>query len=160
VFPRRRQPSDQAPVDIGCVMIASEGRPIADEVVQRAVDLARPSSATVHVLSIARIWGTSLGFPNPGLMPTKREWDEQRAIVKRAVTFVEKAGLEARGNVIGTRRARKRIVAEARRVGADVIVMGADRDRGLLGDFVWAHEPYRVARRAHVPVHLVQAPGG
>jgi hypothetical protein len=24
-----------------------------------------------------------------------------------------------------------------------------------VGDFVWAHEPYRVARRARVPVYLV-----
>ena len=23
--------------------------------------------------------------------------------------------------------------------------MGCDRDRGLLGDFMWSHEPYRVA---------------
>ena len=33
--------------------------------------------------------------------------------------------------------------------------MGCDPDRGMLGDFVWAHEPYRVARRARVPVYLV-----
>jgi hypothetical protein len=41
-------------------------------------------------------------------------------------------------------------------------VMGCDHDRGLLGDFVWAHEPYRVARRSRVPVYLVRidAPNG
>ena len=34
--------------------------------------------------------------------------------------------------------------------------MGGDRDRGLVGDFIWAHEPYRVARRARIPVYLVR----
>jgi hypothetical protein len=39
----------------------------------------------------------------------------------------------------------------------DAIVMGADHDRGLLGDFVWAHEPYRVSHRSRrIPVFLVQ----
>ena len=34
--------------------------------------------------------------------------------------------------------------------------MGADHDRGILGDFAWQHEPYRVARRSRrVPVYLV-----
>ena len=34
--------------------------------------------------------------------------------------------------------------------------MGADPDRGLLGDFAWQHEPYRVARRSRrIPVYLV-----
>ena len=37
----------------------------------------------------------------------------------------------------------------------DAIVMGCDRNRGLIGDFLWSHEPYRVARRARIPVYLV-----
>jgi len=57
--------------------------------------------------------------------------------------------------VIGTRRAAKRILAEAARFGADAIVMGADPKRVLVGDFLWSQEPYRVARRARVPVYLV-----
>ena len=116
---------------------------------------------TVLVISIARVWGTSLGFPNPGLNPTKREWDAQRLLVREAREALEKAGFDASGHIIGTRRAAKRIVAEATRFRADAIVMGADRDRGLLGDFMWSQEPYRVARRARVPVYLVRldAPG-
>ena len=35
---------------------------------------------------------------------------------------------------------------ESANFGADAIVMGADRNRGLMGDFMWSHEPYRVAR--------------
>ena len=117
--------------------------------------LARPEKADVFVMSIARVWGTSLGFPNPGLQPTRREWDEQRRYVREAVSKFEKAGHHAYGLVLATRRANKRITREAQLRGMDAIVMGADHHRGLLGDFVWAHEPYRIARRARIPVYLV-----
>ena len=50
-------------------------------------------------ISIARVWGTSLGFPNPGLNPTRREWDAQRLLVREAVEALEKAGFEASGHV-------------------------------------------------------------
>ena len=124
-------------------------------VLQKAFELARPQGANVRVLTIARVFGTSLGFPNPGLLPNKREWDEQRLIVREAVSALKKAGFAASGQVVGTRKATKRILAAAEAFGADAIVMGCDRDRGRVGDFVWAHEPYRVARRARVPVYLV-----
>ncbi len=148
-------PPDPSDIEVERVVLASEGRPIPWNVMQTVLELARPKRAAVRVVTIARVWGTSLGFPNPGLNPTKREWDEQRLIVRGAISAIEKAGFEASGHVIGTRRAAKRILGEASAFGADVIVMGCDRDRGILGDFSWAHEPYRVARRAKVPVYLV-----
>jgi nucleotide-binding universal stress UspA family protein len=110
------------------------------------------------VFSVARVWGTSLGFPNPGLLPTRREWDEQRKLVTTAVKALRKRGVEADGHVLGTRKATKRIVGEAERLGCDVIVMAADPPRGrLVGDFMWSQEPYRVRRRAKVRVYLVLA---
>jgi nucleotide-binding universal stress UspA family protein len=156
VFRRASPPPDPATLRVERLVVASEGRPIAWSVLQRAFEIARPATASVLVVSIARVWGTSLGFPNPGLAPTKREWDAQRLLVREAREALEKAGFEASGHVIGTRRAAKRIVAEATLFRADAIVMGADRDRGLAGDFMWSHEPYRVARRSKVPVYLVR----
>jgi nucleotide-binding universal stress UspA family protein len=138
------------------VVIASEGREIAWPVLQQAFELARPAKARILVVVIARVWGTSLGFPNPGLNPSKQEWDERRLIARRTVEAIEKAGFGASAHVFGTRRAARRIVVEARRFGADAIVMGCDRDRGPFGDFMWSHEPYRVRRRAKVPVYLVE----
>lgn len=139
------------------LVVATEGRPIATSVIARAVELAPAEGADVLVIAIARVWGTSLGFPSPWLLPSKREWDAQRAIVGKAVRALERAGLSAQAHVIGTRRAGKRIVAEATAFGAVAIVMGADPKRGLLGDFSWSQEPHRVARRSkRIPVHLVQ----
>jgi nucleotide-binding universal stress UspA family protein len=92
----------------------------------------------------------------PGLLPTKYEWDEQREIVADAVRALKRKGLEADGHVVGTRKATKRIVGEADRLGCDVIVMAADPPRNrLLADMMWSQEPYRVRRRARVPVYLV-----
>ena len=75
--------------------------------------------------------------------------------MREARAALEKAGFDASGHIIGTRRAARRILAEATRFRADAIVMGADRNRGLIGDFMWSQEPHRVARRARVPVYLV-----
>jgi nucleotide-binding universal stress UspA family protein len=119
--------------------------------------MARRCDAPVHVFSVARVWGTSLGFPNPGLNPTKSEWDEQHRVVDAAVARLRRKGVDADGRVVGTRAAAKRIVREARRLGCDAIVMGADPPRGrFVGDFMWSQEPYRVRRRAgDIPVYLV-----
>jgi nucleotide-binding universal stress UspA family protein len=153
---RSSPPPDPAQIEVRKLMVASEGRKISHDVIVQALELARPLQATIFVMSIARVWGTGLGFPNPGLLPSKREWDEQRLIVREAVSAFEKAGFEASGFVLATRRARKRILQEAKMRNIDAIVMGADHNRGLLGDFNWAHEPYRVARRSRsIPVYLV-----
>lgn len=152
---RASPPPDPATFAIDRVLVGSEGREIAYAVLQLAFELARPRTAPIRVVTIARVWGTGMGFPNPGLLPTKREWDEQRLIVRRAVEAIEKAGFSASGHVIGTRKAAKRILGEATAWRADAIVMGADPKRRWVGDFIWSQEPYRVRRRARVPVYLV-----
>ncbi len=122
-----------------------------------AAQLAESSAASVHVFTVARVWGTNLGLPNPGLLPSKGEWDLQREIVAKAVKALRKRGIEAQGHVLATRKATKRIVSEAERLGCDAIVMAADPPRNrLVADLMWSQEPYRVRRRAKVPVYLVQ----
>ena len=138
------------------MLLASEGRAIPAAAVDRAAELARESGGTVHVFSIARVWGTSLGFPNPGLQPNRHEWKAQRAVVGDAVKALESYGVDATAHVLGTRKATKRIVAEAERRGCTAIVMAADPPRNrVVADLMWSQEPYRVQRRAKVPVHLV-----
>jgi nucleotide-binding universal stress UspA family protein len=138
------------------VLLATEGRAIPAAAVARAAELARESGGSVHVFSVARVWGTSFGFPNPGLQPTRQEWKEQRTVIEDAVKALEKRGVDATGHVLGTRRATKRIVGEAERRGCTAIVMAADPPRNrFISDLMWSQEPYRVQRRAKVPVHLV-----
>ncbi|MGO9958887.1 MAG: universal stress protein [Solirubrobacteraceae bacterium] len=139
------------------ILLASEGRAIPDGALARAIELARASGASVHVLSIARVHGVAFGLPNPGLLPTKREWDEQRESVRKTVARIRRKGIDASGHVVGTRKATKRILGEAELQGCDAIVMAADPDRNrLVGSMLWEQEPQRVKRRAKVPVYLIR----
>jgi nucleotide-binding universal stress UspA family protein len=95
-------------------------------------------------------------MPNPGLLPTKKEWAEQRDIVERAILRLKRKGIEADGHVVGTRNATKQILKEATSQGCQAIVMAADPDRNrVVGNALWTQEPQRVRRRAKVPVFLV-----
>jgi hypothetical protein len=154
-------PADLAGGPFRRVLLASEGRPFSAAAVERAALLADPAEGEVLVLAIARVWGTAFGFPNPWLLPSRHELAAQRDSVGGAVQALERRGLRARGRVVGTRDAAKRIVGEARASGHEVIVMGADppRARWLRGLW-WSQEPQRVQVRAQgragIPVHLVE----
>jgi nucleotide-binding universal stress UspA family protein len=147
---------DPESLPVRAVLLASENREIPTAAIDLAARIAKRSDAPVHVFAITRVWGTSFGFPNPGLQPTKREWDEQRHNVEKAVGRLERKGVKARGRVVGTRAGSKRIVKEANRLDCDAIVMAADtKANPILRNFMWSQEPYRVQRRARVPVFLV-----
>ena len=160
----RRREGGASPADepdpetlaVRAVLLATENREIPTSAIDLAARIAKRSGAPVHVFAIARIWGTSFGFPNPGLFPSKREWEEQRHNVEKAVGRLERKGVEADGRVIGTRAGAKRIIREAERRGCDAIVMGADPlASALMRNFMWSQEPYRVKRRTRMPVFLV-----
>jgi nucleotide-binding universal stress UspA family protein len=137
------------------ILLASEGRPIPNAAAELAAELAG-KGGDVHVFSVVRVWGTGLGLPNPGLLPSKREWDAQRENVAGAVARLRKRGVDASGHALATRKATKRIVGEAERLQCDAIVMAADPPKSrFVADLMWSQEPYRVRRRAKVPVHLV-----
>jgi nucleotide-binding universal stress UspA family protein len=122
--------------------------------------LAQPRHAAVDVFSIARVHGTAYGFPSPGLLPSKREWQQQRDLVAAAVKELRRRGFDANGEVVGTRKAAARICRQAEGLGCDVIVMPADPPRNrVAADFMWTQEAYRVRRKAKVPVYLVVEPG-
>jgi len=140
------------------ILLATEGRAIPDATIARVADLADGSDAAVCVLSIARVHGVAFGLPNPGLLPTRKELDEQRAIVDSAIKRLKRRGLPATGHVIGTRKATARICEEATAKECQAIVMAADPDRNrLVADTMWTQEPQRVRRRAKVPVFLVSS---
>lgn len=144
------------------VLLASEGRRFTPEAIKFAAHLARREGGGdgghVRVLTVARLWGTGLGLPNPGLRPSKSELAEQEENVRLAIRQLEKMGIKADGNIVVTRDPRKSILRETRRLGCEAIVMGADNRRPwLIADFMWSQAPYRVARRAPVPCHIVVA---
>jgi nucleotide-binding universal stress UspA family protein len=151
-----RRDAETGAVAARTILLASEGRPISLEAVAKAAQLASDNGAKVHVLSVARIWGTAFGLQHPGLFPSQRELQSQRDIVGNAIDALKRWHIDATGEVLRSRNAAKAIAANAHQRTCLAIVMTADRApswfiRGLL----WSHEPYRVGRLAKLPVHLV-----
>ena len=140
------------------MLLATEGRPISKAAVARAAALAKADGSPVHIFAVARVHGVAFGLPSPWLRPNHMEWQELRDIVAAAIKLLEQRGVKADGNILGTRKATKRIVGEADRLGCTAIVMTGDPPRNrLVGDLFWSQEPYRVQRRAAVPVHIVMS---
>jgi nucleotide-binding universal stress UspA family protein len=140
----------------GTILLASEGRPISSEAIAKAAQLARKEHAKVHVLSVARIWGTAFGLQHPGLFPTRGEIESQRQIISKAIDELEQQKIEATGEILRSRAAARAIAAKARQRDCLGIVMTADpKPHWLMRPFLWSHEPYRVGRLSKLPVHLV-----
>jgi hypothetical protein len=119
VFARRR--FDQQPTAPAAVLLASSGAPFSKAAVRRARELA--AGEPVAVLSILKIYGSTFGLPNPGLLPTRREREEQFTNVKRAINQLERSGCTADGQIAATRSAGRMIAKVARTRNVRYVVM-------------------------------------
>jgi len=142
------------------VLLATVGKPLDREVIARAIALATPEHAKITVLGIARVYGTSLGLPHPGLQPNRFEWEELRRSVEEAADALRGRGFEVRVALSRSRNAAKMIArwAVAKNFHA-IVVPDPVRPgwrRAIEGNL--AHE---IGRRCGVPVHVVPvAPSG
>jgi hypothetical protein len=118
---RRKPKWDRQPTQSSAVLIATVGVPIPPTVIRRAMELG--GGRPVAVISIARIYGSSLGLPNPGLMPTRKEMDEQRELVAKAIDRLEQSGIEAWGQVATTRRYARTIAQAAQARGVERVLV-------------------------------------
>jgi hypothetical protein len=131
---------DPQPTQQAAVLLASAGEPFPRRMVRLGIDLAGGDG--VAVVTIARMYGSSWGLPNPGLMPTKREMAVQRDQVDATLRLINAAGVECWGQVVTTRNAARSIahVAAARGAGHVLVVCpAAPRWRRIIeGDIVRA----------------------
>ena len=136
------------------ILLASTGVPFSQDVIARAIDVATPAHAKITVLSIARVHGTSLGFPNPGLQPNYLEIAEQHRIIEDAAAILRGKGFEVRVAMSKSRNAPKMIArwGNAKHFHAIVVCDPARAAwrRKLEGDV--ARE---IGRRCPVPVYTV-----
>jgi nucleotide-binding universal stress UspA family protein len=144
-----------APSSPVAILLATVGEPFDRAVIDRAVALAGKSRPVIHVMSIARIWGTALGLQHPGLRPSKQEWRTQAELVAEVVKQLERKGFTAKGRVVATRNPAKAIAGEAVATKADVVVMGRRRPT-LWSRLQRRDETGRVRRRSRVPVDIVE----
>ena len=118
-----RRKFDKQPSQSAAVLIAAPlGDPIPPAAVRAA--LARSGGGPVAVVTIARIYGSSMGLPNPGLMPTRKEIGTQKSQVEAALRRIEKGGSQAWGQVAASRKPVKTIAqaAKARRARHVIVV--------------------------------------
>jgi nucleotide-binding universal stress UspA family protein len=127
VFGRRR--FDQQPTAPAAVLLASSGEPFSKAAVRRARELA--AGEPVAVLSILKIYGSTFGLPNPGLLPTRREREEQFANVRKAINQLERSGCTADGQIAATRSAGRMIAKVARARQVRVVVMDDSAESGV-----------------------------
>ena len=127
LFGRKRW--DRPPTAPAGVLLASAGTPFSGAAVRRAYELA--AGQPVAVLTILKVYGSQFGLPNPGLLPTRREREEQYAIVRRAIAAVERRGGTADGQIAATRSAGRTIAKVARRRQVRYVVMDDSAPSGL-----------------------------
>jgi hypothetical protein len=117
-----RRKFDKQPTQSAAVLLAAPfGDPIPPSAVRNAVALAK--GEPVAVVTIARIYGSSLGLPNPGLMPTRKEMDAQKTQVENTVRQLEKLGTEAWGQIAASRKPIKTIAEAARARGVSHVIV-------------------------------------
>jgi hypothetical protein len=155
LFGRRRW--DRQSTAPAGVLLASPGAPFSSAAVRRAWELA--AGEPVAVLSILKVYGSAFGLQNPGLMPNRRERDEQYTIVRRAITAVERRGGTADGQVTATRSAGRTIAKVARRRNVRYVVMD-DHDAGGLRRITQGAVTATVRRRLAGRAELELVTGG
>ncbi len=117
-----RRKFDQQPTQPAEVLIAAPmGEPIPPAAVRAA--LARRAGGAVAVVTIARIYGSSMGLPNPGLMPTRKEMAAQKSQVEKALRLIEKGGAEAWGQVAASRKPVKTVAQAAKARGVRHVIV-------------------------------------
>ena len=127
VFGRRH--FDPQPTSEAAVLLASSGTPFSRAAVRRARELA--AGQPVAVLSILKIYGSTFGLPNPGLLPTRREREEQLKIVNQAIAQLERGGCTVDGQIAATRSAGRMIAKVARTRHVRYVVMDTRPATGM-----------------------------
>ncbi len=128
MLPSRRR-WDAQPHEPAGVLLASFGAPFSRAAARRARELA--AGQPIAVISILKVYGSAFGLPNPGLMPTRREREEQVGIVDRAIRDLERQGCTANGQVTATRSAGRAIAKAARARQVSYVVMDAHPATGI-----------------------------
>jgi hypothetical protein len=127
LFGRRR--FDPQPTAPAAVLLATTGEPFSKAAIRRAHELA--AGEPVAVLAILKVYGSQFGLPNPGLLPTRREREEQFESVRRTIAALERRGGSADGQIAATRSAGRTIAKVARARGVRYVVMDDREPKGM-----------------------------
>jgi hypothetical protein len=120
---RRKGRFDPQPTERAAVLLASPGDPFSRQAIRETLRLR--DGEPVAVVTIARLYGSAYGLPNPGLMPTRAELTTQEVQVARATRALERRGAPCSGQVAISRRPARTIARVAAARGVTHVVMDA-----------------------------------
>lgn len=141
------------------ILVAVDGSATSHKGLREALRLAKSEGARLHILHVVNEYPAFVGVEGAmpvNLLPMLREGGER--ILAKAKSTAAKGGVPvtaALREMIGGSVA-DAIVREARKVGADVIVLGTHGRRGVRR-LVLGSDAEHVVRTASVPVLLVRA---
>ncbi len=141
---RRGSRADAQPTEHVSVLLASTGGEFHPESIQLCAKLA--NRGPVGVLIIARIYGSSLGLPNPGLLPTKREREDAQKRVDAAIKELRQLGVRADGQIMITRNIAASISRVAKARTANHVIVDAPA-QGLVRGFLEGNFEASVRRK-------------
>jgi nucleotide-binding universal stress UspA family protein len=120
-----RRRGDAQPTDPVRVVLISPGPAFRPQAIARAIEAA--NGQRIAVVVIARIHGSSFGFPNPGLMPNPKEKAAAKSHVEDALAEIRRSGGRGDGQVAIARSAAKigAKVARLRQAALVVVDEGA-----------------------------------
>jgi nucleotide-binding universal stress UspA family protein len=132
------------------ILLATDGSEEAELAAQRAVDLAKRTGSELHVVHVGSIPNFLMGGGIPGYDRRLYEQIEQesRELLRRLSWRVKVAGGTVAGSHLEMGAVDLEIVGLARKLGADLIVMGSRGHRGIrraiegsISDAVIRHAP-------------------
>jgi nucleotide-binding universal stress UspA family protein len=144
------------------ILVAVDGSTASAKGLREALRLAKAEGARLFILHVvdeypafATLDGMMAGAPGADLVPALREGGKR--VLARAKTTAEKAGVPAKAVLreMLSGPAAYPIVREARKLGADLIVLGTHGRRGVRR-LVLGSDAEQVVRTASVPVLLVR----
>jgi nucleotide-binding universal stress UspA family protein len=157
------------------ILLATDGSEEAERAAQRAVDLAQRTGSELHVVHVAPIPHFLMGGGGtPGYDRRLYEQieEESRELLRKLTWRVKVAGGTVAGSHLRMGPVDLEIVGLARKLGADLIVMGSRGHRGIrralggsISDAVIRHAPcpvlvVRTHERAKVPERSTNLQGG
>jgi len=145
---------------IASILVGTDGSATAAKAVRQGVELARACDAALHLVSVARtVPAAAMGGPDaPAVMAAGLEWESVTREHLGQLLEELAAGIRARGVGVETHVASgdpaQEIVDVARRVGADLIVVG---NRGMKGARrLLGSVPNAISHRAPCSVMIVR----
>lgn len=131
---------------MGAILVAVSAAGLTErmaETVARLAGTGERQDGAVTVVHVAKVWGSSLGIQHPALRPTRGERTAAREVAARAALALRERGVEAEALVVSGRDAGKALADVARRMGAEMVIVGRT-DSTLLGRLLRGADPARV----------------